>query len=155
MLLEYTIISLIAFLGLYCGLLVGYSAREELIPGREHLNRLLHFLFAAIVVVFLYLNKSIIFFIAIPALIILFSFSKVKETLYYYTLAVILGLSYLYNGFLTMSTLIFLYGFPLGSLHLADRQKMTLVLSAKDLAKAHGGFIIIQVAFIIMYLATT
>ncbi|KYK26065.1 hypothetical protein AYK26_01300 [Euryarchaeota archaeon SM23-78] len=123
MILTYLIILLIIFLGLYIGLLVGYLAQEELKPGKNYLNLLRHLLFIAIIVIFFVKNWSVLFVIMIAALIIIFSFSRYRETLYYYALAVIFFLAWHFNGITLIALLIFLYGFPVGSIYLCDHIK--------------------------------
>lgn len=127
MLLTYLIILIIAFLGLYFGLIIGYMAEEELKPGRKYFVALKHLLFLVILALFFIKNPSIIFIIFLALLIIIFSFSKYRETLYYFTLAVVFFLSWHFNGFALIAPLIFLYGFPVGSIylynHLKDKKK--------------------------------
>lgn len=118
MILIYLVILVLAFLGLYVGLFVSYFCKEELKPGLNYLNWLRHLIFIAILIIFFVKNPSWLFVILISVIIIIFSLSKNRETLYYYALAIVFFLSWRYNGFAMIAPLIFLYGFPLGSMHL-------------------------------------
>jgi hypothetical protein len=118
MIVIYLLTLVLAFLGLYAGLIVSYFCKEELKPGMDYLNWLMHIIFIAILAIFFVKNPSWLFIILVSAIIIFFSLSKNRETLYYYALAIIFFLSWRYNGFAMIAPLIFLYGFPLGSMHL-------------------------------------
>ena len=148
--IQYFLISAMAFLGLYCGLAVGKMAPEELQPGRQYLVWLMHALFAAILGIFLYLNPSVLFFTAIPVVIILFSLSRRRETLYYHSLPLMMMLSYQYNGFTLIAPLIFLYGFPLASIYLADNPKESLRSAARSILVKYSGFLAISLCFAAM-----
>jgi len=117
MLLTYFALLIIAFLGIFIGLLIGYLTKEELKPGFDYLNWLMFIILAASIVIFFAKNWSILFVMLIAAIMLAFSFSKHRETLYYYALAVIFFLSWRYNGFTLLAPLIFLYGLPLGSIY--------------------------------------
>jgi hypothetical protein len=132
----------LAFLGLYAGLLVAYFCKEELKPGMKYLNWLGHIIFITILAIFFVKNPSWLFFILVAAIIILFSLSKNRETLYYYALAVIFFLSWRYNGFTMMAPLIFLYGFPLGSMHLYYNIKAKKKQVILKLFYRYAGFLI-------------
>jgi len=142
MILTYLLLLVLAFLGLFIGLLVGYFCKEELKPGMNYLNWLRHLLFIAILIIFFVKNPSWLFVILIAVIIILFSLSKNRETLYYYVLAVIFFLSWRYNGFAMMAPLIFLYGFPLGSMHLYYNIKEKKKQVILKLFYRYAGFLI-------------
>lgn len=118
MILIYLLLLVLVFLGLFAGLLVGYLCQEELKPGMKYFNWLRHLIFITILIIFFIKNPSWLFMILVAVIIILFSLNKNRETLYYYALALIFFLSWRYNGFNLVSPLIFIYGFPLGSMHL-------------------------------------
>jgi hypothetical protein len=143
----YLTISALSFLGLYCGLLTGYFAKEELEPGRLYLNRLYYIILATILAAFLFLNQSIVFFLGVPLLLILFSLPKHRETLYYYAVGMLLGLSYLYNGFIIIASLTFLLGFPLGSIYLLDNIEEKTKQVAKGLLVKYSPYLLITLAF--------
>lgn len=142
MILTYLIILALAFLGLYAGLIIAYFCKEELKPGTSYLNWLRHLIFVTILIIFFVKNPSWLFVIIVAAIIILFSLSKNRETLYYYALAVIFFLSWRYNGFTMIAPLIFLYGFPLGSMHLYYHIKEKKKQVALKLFYRYVGFLI-------------
>lgn len=145
MLCTYLIILLISFLGLYFGLIIGYMAEEELKPGRKYFVAMKHLLFLVVLALFFIKNPSTIFIIFIALLIIIFSFSKHRETLYYYALAVIFFISWQFNGFTLIAPMIFLYGFPIGSIylfnHLKDKKNKKKI--AIGMLKQYVGFLIV------------
>ena len=145
MLLTYLVLLILAFIGLFIGLLISYASQEELKPGLKYFNILRHLLFIAILIVFFVKNPSILFIILIAVLIIIFSFSRHRETLYYYALAVIFFLSWRFNGFALLAPLIFLYGFPVGSIylyhHIKDKKnKKKIILGV---LRQYAGFLIV------------
>ncbi|HHE36355.1 MAG TPA: hypothetical protein ENL16_00900 [Candidatus Woesearchaeota archaeon] len=143
--LAYLIILVITFLGLFTGLLIGWLAKEELKPGRKYLSIFKHVLFIAILIIFFVKNWSVLFVIFIAGLIIIYSFSKHWETLYYYALAVIFFLSWRYNGFAFLGPLIFLYGFPIGSIYLLEHMKVQRKQVLLGVLRQYSGFLIIGV----------
>jgi len=142
MILIYLLLLVLVFIGLFIGLLVGYFCKEELKPGMNYLNWLRHLLFIAILITFFVKNPSWLFIILVAVIIILFSLSKNRETLYYYALAVIFFLSWRYNGFAMIAPLIFLYGFPLGSMHLYYNIKEKKKQVILKLFYRYAGFLI-------------
>jgi len=135
MLLIYLALLAITFLGLFTGLLIGYFTEEELKPGMKYFNIFRHLLFVAILVIFFVNNPSMPFIIFIALLIILYSLSSYRETLYYYSLAVIFFIAWRFNGFALIAPLIFLYGFPLGTIYLQEhinikKKKKKIILGA-------------------------
>lgn len=142
MLLTYLILLVLVFLGLFLGLLIGYVAKEELKPGKKYFDIFKHVLFIAILIVFFVKNWSVLFVMVIAALIIIFSFSRYRETLYYYALAVIFFLAWRFNGFALLAPLIFLYGFPVGSIYLHNHLKQKKKKVVLGLLEQYAGFLI-------------
>jgi hypothetical protein len=142
MILTYLVLLVIVFLGLFIGLLIGYLCEEELKPGMKYLELLRHLLFIAILVK----NPSLLFILLIALLIIAFSFSRHRETLYYYALAVIFFLSWRYNGLVILAPLIFLYSFPLGSIYLYNHIKENKKQVILGMFYKYAGFLINGIA---------
>lgn len=133
MVFTYFLLLVIAFLGLFVGLLIGYFSKEELKPGYQYINAFRHLIFAAIIILFFIYNPDWVFAIIIGAIIIAFSLHKRRETLYYYFLSLIFFLSWRYEGLGVVAPLIFLYGVPLGSIYLlnhAKEKKKQVILGA-------------------------
>ena len=138
---------LLVFLGLFVGLVVGLMAEEELKPGMPYFEWMRRILLLIIIITFFAKNASVLFILMISLIIILFSFSKEREALYYSALCIILYLSWRYNGFAIIAPLVFLYGFPSGTIYLYQhskekKQKIVLGLFLKHLA-----FILIGLLF--------
>ncbi len=142
LIITYLLLLLIVFLGLFVGLLIGYMAKEELKPGLKYFNWLRHIIFIAILILFFVKNPSLLFLLVVAVLIILFSLSKHRETLYYYALAVIFFLSWGYNGFTMITPLIFLYSLPLGSMYLYAHVKEKKIKVILGLFYKYAGFLI-------------
>ncbi len=129
--LTYLILLLLVFLGVILGLFTGCFAREELRDSRKYLVIFRHALYLVILLIFFASNPSLLFVLIVAGIIIAFSFSKFWQTLYYYALGIVFFLSWHYNGFTLIAPLIFLYGFPVGSLFLLNTKHFK---SAKNLA---------------------
>ena len=147
MILTYLGLLLLSFLGIFIGLLLGYLAQEELKPGLKYLSLLSRLLFIAILIIFFVKNPSIVFIIFMALMIILYSLSTYRETLYYYALAVIFFISWRFNGFALVAPLIFLQGFPIGSIYLYEhikdkKHRKKIILGA---LKQYAGFVAVGV----------
>ena len=117
-LLNYSLISLISFLGLLVGMLLAFTAKEELEPGKKYFQ-LLQKLTLLLIVIFLlnFFNINLYLRIIIYLLFIFLITVNIKSQMIYPVLGVVFFLSLKdINLFTTNSILIFLYGFPTGSL---------------------------------------
>ncbi len=126
-LLKYSVILVITYLGLAAGIILSYIAKEEIMIGRKYLKLLQKILLSLVVLfVFYFLNINIILVIIISVVILLLLlFIKNIHQQYMYAL---LGLFYWIsskniNAFIIISSLIFLYGFPTGSLLIKVEKK--------------------------------
>ncbi len=147
MFFTYLITLIIAFLGLFLGLLIGYFVEEELEPGRKYFDVMRHALFVVILILFFVKNPSFLFIIFVGLVIIIFSFSKHREILYYYAPALIFFLSWRFNGFTLIAPLIFLYGFPVGSIYLYNhlKEKKKKKKMALGIFRQYVGFLIVGI----------
>jgi hypothetical protein len=117
-LLNYSLISLISFSGLLVGMLLAFTAKEELDPGKKYFI-LLQKLILLLILIFLlnFFNINLYLRIIIYILFIFLITINIKSQIIYPILAVVFFLSSNdINLFITNSILIFLYGFPTGSL---------------------------------------
>lgn len=109
----------ISFFGIYIGLALAYIAPEELNPGVKYLKIFQNILFAITIFVFAHYSKLNLVLnaaIAIIVLLILFK-TKISSRALYLFLGVLFFLSIKdIQLFLIESTLIFLFGFPSGTL---------------------------------------
>lgn len=150
--MTYLLISLIVFLGVYCGLVIGKMAEEELKPGRRYFDWLRHSLFVLVLVLFMVWNPSWLFFSVVAIILLLMSFHRRRETLYYYGLAPMLFISYLYNGFAYLAPLVFLYGFPLGSIYLFENPSKNLKKTVLGMLVRYSGFLVLTILFSVLQL---
>ena len=117
-LLNYSLISLISSLGLLVGMILAFTAKEELEPGKKYFQ-LLQKLTLLLIVIFLlnFFNINLYLRIIIYLLFIFLITVNIKSQMIYPVLGVVFFLSLRdINLFTTNSILIFLYGFPTGSL---------------------------------------
>ena len=147
--MMFLLLSLLAFLGLFVGLAVGWLAEEELEPGVHYLEWMRRILLLTIVALFFIKNLSALFIILIALMLIFFSFSKEREAFYYSTLSIILYLSWNYNGFSVIAPLVFLYGFPAGTIYHYQYSKEKKANIALGLLLKHLAFLIIGLLFFI------
>jgi hypothetical protein len=116
--LNYFLVSIVVFAGLFCGWIVGRIAKEELKPGRKYFLLLEKFIFSAVflVAIIFVVNNiwlSVVFFGALVYL--LGSEGVFKEIIVYVLFGVVFYLS-IEKLFLLQAALMFVYGFPAGSL---------------------------------------
>lgn len=145
MMISYFASLLVIFSGLFVGLLTGNMAKEELSAGRKYFGILRSLLFIAILVIFFAMNWSVLFVLLIALLVIAFSFSRERESLYYLSLAPVLFLAWLYNGFAILAPLAFLYGFPIGTLYLHEHIKEKPMKHIYGLLYRNSGFVVLGI----------
>lgn len=119
--ISYALTSLIVSLGVFCGVFLGYIAKEELKPGKKYLALLQNIILAVMLVLVAYFRPK-------PYIAVLFAFmffvmldhsgaiKGPKQACYYFVYAVFALLFFESRGFIPYSSLMFLYGFPTGSL---------------------------------------
>ena len=146
-LLNYSLISLVSFSGLLVGILLAFTAKEELGPGKKYFI-LLQKLILLLVLVFLlnFFNVNIYLRIIIYVLFIYLMIINVKSQVIYPALGIVFFFSSKdINLFVINSTLIFLYGFPTGSLFAKKfiKKKNSFVL--KNIFLNYFWFVIISI----------
>ena len=117
--LNYVLIALIVSLGLLSGRVLAWIAKEEIKPGKKYFLILQKILFCAAVVLLMYFNKTNVHYTWTGALVIfayLSWFKKIPSYVISAVLGAVLYLAALTDNFLLISAVIFLYGFPVGSL---------------------------------------
>jgi len=122
--INYFIVSFLVYSGLFIGLILAFIAKEEIKPGRKYFV-FLKKMVLSLVIVFLFVLHKLDYIIVLPALaIVLVYFYKVRvnkgfneDFLIYLILGAIFYSSYKNtNLFVIESSLMFLYGFPTGTL---------------------------------------
>ena len=117
-LLNYSLISLISFLGLLVGIILAFTAKEELKPGKKYFM-LMQKITLLIILIFLlnFFNINLYLRITIYVLFILLMAINIKSQIIYPVLGIVFFISSKNPElFIINSILIFLYGFPTGSL---------------------------------------
>jgi hypothetical protein len=146
-LLNYSLISLISFLGLLVGMILAFTAKEELEPGKKYFQ-LLQKLTLLLIVIFLlnFFNINIYLRIIIYILFIFLMTLNIKSQIIYPVLGVVFFLSLRdINLFTTNSILIFLYGFPTGSLFAKKFIKKRKLFVFKRITLNYFWFVLIAI----------
>jgi len=133
-LLKYNLILIITYLGLAAGIILSYIAKEEIRVGKKYLQLLQKLLLTLIVFFTLYvfsINLIVVIVISVVIVLLLLFIKNIHQQ-YVYAL---LGLFYWIsskniNFFIIISSLIFLYGFPTGSLmRKAEKKSIRQILT--------------------------
>ena len=146
-LLNYSLISLISFSGLLVGMILAFTAKEELEPGKKYFL-LLQRLTLLLILIFLlnFFNINLYLRIMIYVLFIILMAINIKSQIIYPALGVVFFLSLKdINLFITNSILIFLYGFPSGSLFAKKLIKKKKSVVFKKIFLTHFWFILISI----------
>ncbi|MBN2421148.1 hypothetical protein JXB27_02620 [Candidatus Woesearchaeota archaeon] len=101
---------LVAYLGVFIGLLLSKIAKEEVSAGKQNLINLEHLLRLLIIIVFFVMLPTTIVNKFVVAVILFVLAMFVKKN--YYLFGLMLGM----NPNFIMSSLVLIYGFPFGSL---------------------------------------
>lgn len=132
-LLNYSLATIIAYLGLFIGFLLAIIAKEEIKPGKKYfifLQKIILLLIFISLLIFIDLNYLLV--LLISAFIVIY-LSKTKKEFnklpyIYILLSIIFYLSSKkLNLFIIESSLIFLYGLPTGSLLTKKSKKETII----------------------------
>jgi len=146
-LLNYSLISLISFSGLLIGIILAFTSKEELNPGKKYFILLQKLTLLLILILLLnFLDISIYFRIIIYALFIFLMAINIKSQAIYPVLAVVFFLSSKdINLFIINSILIFFYGFPTGSLFAKKLIKKKRLFILKNIFLNYFWFVVIAI----------
>lgn len=152
---NYVLAAVVSFLGLFVGASLAFTATEELKAGRRFFILLTRIIFS-LALVLLLLSYSIPWWLIAIVVVAYFTFDyhyRIDERYIYALLAVIFYLSFRNtNLFILESILIFLYGFPAGSLFCEKLVKKKL-LALRKLFLNHLHYLIIALLpFLVVYL---
>ncbi len=121
--INYVLASIIVSFGLFCGAGLGWVAKEELKSGARYFVLMQNFIAVLILAFVVYLKlTNLIVISAILAFGIIYrtKLSRVPKVSFYFIVYFVLGLifsgSIREESFVLISSLIFLFGFPTGSL---------------------------------------
>ena len=123
--LNYVLALVFSFLGVLAGLGLGYFAKEELRHGRKYFLWMQNIILVIAGIFVLYsLNLNLILFIVLGlALTLVLAYFEPNAIIGYGLLALLVFLSIGNdNLFILMTSLVFLYGFPTGSLFLIRKK---------------------------------
>lgn len=118
-LINYMLASLIVSLGLFCGVILGYIAKEEMKPGKKYFILLQHAIIAVMLVLMVYLRfEGDIVFLFVAGLFFIFYKTKFKKQIMpeIYVLFALIFANAKAESFLILASLMLLYGLPTGSL---------------------------------------
>jgi len=117
--LPYSLTALIAFSGIFAGRALAHFSQEEMAAGKKHFLLLHKIILAAIAVLLAnafgigFVSRAVIYAVVIIAL---FLVKKTRSELIYPSLGAMFFLGSKTGYFVEVSSLIFIYGFPAGSL---------------------------------------
>ena len=146
MLLSYSLAALVAFSGLFVGATLAFFTQEELPVGRRYFPWMQKLLLIAIVSVVLHaLHVQLLYRIVAYAALLLLLLRTAVPNLYPF-----LGFLFFFSGvtqpiLYLVSVLIFLYGFPTGSLLVAEPKKTGGKTMLKQILIRYGAFVPIAV----------
>jgi len=150
--INYILSVLIVFIGLIIGIIIAKYTEEELKAGKKYFSILQKLLLFVIFILFLFFLKIKMIYIIIDCVlfIILLIVIKLKKNIIAYNLLAIVLFLTAKNDifFIYLSGLIFLYGFPTGSLFYYNTKKNKL----KIFFKSYIWFLVLSLfLFIIFY----
>ncbi|MBW2972655.1 hypothetical protein KY359_06475 [Candidatus Woesearchaeota archaeon] len=147
--LTYILTSLFVFLGVYVGALLAFIAPEELKPGRGYFRAFENTILVFIGLVLLYAygaHLGVLILLGVSASVFLYFTSEespVNQIAYF-----LLGIAYYFSTkstdlFIVVSSMIFLYGLPLGSLYVSRKMKKGKKTVLTDVLLNFGFFVIV------------
>jgi len=151
-LLNYSLAALIAYIGLFIGFILAIIAKEEIKPGKKYFILLQKIILLLIFIfLLLFINLKYVVVLLILAFILISILRTKKEfnelPYIYIILAIIFYLSSKnLNLFIIESSLIFLYGVPIGTLMTKKSKKETIIELLKNIP-----FILIAVILFLIF----
>ena len=153
LLINYSLVVLVTFLGLFAGFFLALIAKEELEPGKDYFRFLQNVTIALIIFFLLHYNSLPIWLTIMVALLTFFFVGKSKIN----PIAVYLFLGVIFNSafrnklsvFILIASLIFVYGIPTATL-LTYNLKHKKLKILKDILLKYGIFI--PIAIVLFFL---
>ena len=150
--LQYVIAAVIAFSGVIAGAVLALLTKEEMPTAKKYFPLLQKVLIISTVVVFLnYFKIGLIIKIVVYALLI-FTVLRAKTLNFYPVLAVLfflLGQSS--QSLFLISIMVFLYGFPTGSMYVINNKIRKWQALVKPIALTYGIFLIVAITLQFLY----
>jgi len=127
--ISYIVTTVFAFFGVYVGALLAFIAPEEIRPGKMYFKALMNTLLVFMILILLKAygaNLFVLIFLGISFSVTLYYthlISPINQVAYF-----LLGIAFFFSTkteelFILISSMIFIYGMPLGSLYVARRMK--------------------------------
>jgi len=150
--LIYLISAVIAFSGVIAGAILAFNTKEEMPTAKKYFPLLQKILLIAMVAVLLnYFNISVVIKVIIYALVI-FAVSKKQMLNFYPVIAVLFfSLGQSSQSLFLISTLVFIYGFPTGSLYVIRNKKMKWLELVRKVSVKHGIFLLAAILLQLLY----
>lgn len=154
-LVQYLIAVFVAFSGVLVGAFLACSAREEMPTARKYFPLIQAVLFAAVAAFALdYFSVSLL--LRIAAYVALFPFLLFWKFDFYPFLAVFFFLlAHSSQSLFAVSVLVFLYGFPAGSLFVVRKNEWRIVRAILMVGRRYSYFVFVAVALEALYLVRT
>lgn len=151
---AYALSAIIAFSGVIAGAILAFRTPEEIAGAEKYLPRLQQVLFVAIACFFIYsLRPAFLVAVIISAAAVFAAIARPGFN-YYPVLAAVFFLSgQSAHGLFAVSALIFLYGFPTGSMHFIKNRNEGLTKILKKAALKYGIFLLLSLGFQVLYSA--
>ncbi|MBI2664926.1 hypothetical protein HYX10_06325 [Candidatus Woesearchaeota archaeon] len=151
-LLAYSLAALIAFSGVIAGIVLAFRTKEEMSAGRKYFPWLQKILFMAAVAVLLnHFNlgmavRAVVYGVVIVAVL-------KKQVLNFYPLlaAMFFLLGQSAESLFMISAIVFIYGFPTGSLFVISSGRIKLFAAVKAAVFRHGSFLAIALVLQLLY----
>lgn len=127
--LAYLIPMIIASAGLICGAIIGKIAKEELKNGKKYFIFMQNILVVLLIILIMYQYRQIVHAIWISALALflyLYYFRKIPQWIVYAAFGIAYSLSFGKAIFPFLTAVIFIYGFPTGSLELRHKRLLAI-----------------------------
>jgi len=146
---TYILTLVFAFMGVYVGALLAFIAPAEMKPGRTYFRAFANTILVFLIIILLYSYNAHLFvliLLGVAASIFLYYTNETTpiNQIAYFCLGIAFYFSTLSKDLLIVtSTLIFLYGMPLGSLFVARRPKKSKRAVLTDVLLNFGFFIIV------------
>src|SRR3989344_8721789 len=146
------ITSLIVFSGLIFGAILALIAKEELKPGKRYFRIFQNILFAIIAAITIYFAYIVNIFLAMSvlgiSLYVLFSGSRFADIMMYSKFAFIFYFTRNTEFFILLSSLIFLYGFPAGTLFADSLKEKSKIKTIAKTAVRYSIFLTITIVML-------
>jgi hypothetical protein len=147
--LTYILTTVFVFSGVYVGALLAFISPEELKPGKNYFKAFENTLLVFIILILLYAYDANIFVLIFLGVVLsIFLYYTCENTPVNQIAYFLLGIAFYFAAksvdlFIIISTMIFLYGLPLGSMYVARRLKRSKKTILTDVLLNFGFFVIV------------